>query len=99
MPLRAAALRLGWSGRTMSSRSTGNPALAKWAAMRAPMVPAPRTATRRSGVIRARVAYAGRLQLHDLLDDEAVAVHASAEGDARLDAGRFTAEHRTAIGI
>src|SRR4051794_14461125 len=35
----------------MSRRSTGNPALAKWAAIREPMVPAPRTATRRSGVI------------------------------------------------
>ena len=34
------------SGGTMSSRKTGTPALAKCAAMRAPMVPAPRTATR-----------------------------------------------------
>lgn len=50
-PASAAALRFGWLGRTMSSRRAGIPALAKWAAMRAPMVPAPSTATRRSGVI------------------------------------------------
>ncbi len=31
----------------MSSRTTGSPALARWAAMREPMVPAPRTATLR----------------------------------------------------
>ena len=30
---------------TMSSKRLGTPALAKWAAMRAPIVPAPRTAT------------------------------------------------------
>jgi hypothetical protein len=49
-PLRARRLRSpggasGFkSGGTMSSNTQGSPALAKCAAMRAPMVPAPRTA-------------------------------------------------------
>jgi hypothetical protein len=40
------------SGKTMSRRSAGIPALAKCAAMREPIVPAPRTATRRIGGMR-----------------------------------------------
>src|SRR5580658_4857947 len=54
-PPREAALRLAWLGRTISSNKAGMPALAKWAAMRDPMVPAPSTATRRSGVINRSV--------------------------------------------
>src|ERR1019366_7715372 len=55
IPPSAARFRSGSSGSTISSRSTGNPALAKWAAIRAPMVPAPKTATRRNGFITASV--------------------------------------------
>src|ERR1700728_2469481 len=41
----ATALRLAAPGLTMSSSITGTPALATWAAMLAPMTPAPITAT------------------------------------------------------
>ena len=45
----------GASGGTMSRRSVGIPALARWAAMPAPITPAPRTATRRIGVVMKRL--------------------------------------------
>src|SRR5436305_2719223 len=45
------ALDSDWLGTAMSSSRTCTPALAKWAAMRAPMVPAPKTATRRMNVM------------------------------------------------
>jgi len=48
IPFMAAALRPAAFGRTISRRREGIPALAKWAAMREPMVPAPSTATRRT---------------------------------------------------
>ena len=44
---------VGLAGSTMSRSSEGTPALAKCAAMREPMVPAPRTATRR--IVRMRL--------------------------------------------
>ena len=52
MPPSATALRSAPPGGTMSSSTTGTPALATWAAMPAPMTPAPITATLRISVIR-----------------------------------------------
>ena len=53
-PIRPAQRRCDWAdlGRTISSNKAGMPALAKWAAMRDPMVPAPSTATRSIGFTR-----------------------------------------------
>ena len=52
---RAASIRSNppWTAsRSRSSRSTARPALAAWAAMAAPMVPAPSTATRRMSLVK-----------------------------------------------
>src|SRR5512142_2426885 len=85
----------------MSRRSTAYPALAKWAAIREPIVPAPSTATRRSGVIldsvsRPRPACALRLQ--KLLHDQAVALHTPAQRHLRLHAAAHTVEQRATLG-
>src|ERR671913_1911513 len=52
---RAASMRSNppsTASRSRSSRSTARPALAAWAAMAAPMVPAPSTATRRMSLVK-----------------------------------------------
>src|SRR5437763_1580530 len=81
----------------MSRRSTGKPACAKWAAIRAPMVPAPRTATRRSGVINASVSQEG-LDLQDLFDNQPIALDAAAERHLRLKGAARAVQHRASGG-
>src|SRR5436190_2905699 len=97
IPASAAALRIGRSGSVISRRSTGKPALAKWAAIRAPIVPAPRTATRRSGVINASVSQQG-LDLQDLFDNQAIPLDAAAERHLGLEGAARPVQHRASGG-
>src|SRR5690242_181263 len=61
------------------------------------MVPAPRTATRRSGVMNARVSQQG-LDLQDLFDNQAIALNPAAQRDLRLEGATRAVQHRAPRG-
>ena len=80
------ALRLAAPGWTMSSSTTGTPALATWAAMPAPMTPAPITATLRISAISHRLQHRGdALAAADALRGQRVsAARRASSSDAAL---------------